>query len=282
MEWLQAILLGILQGISEPLPISSSAHLLVVPWLLGWPEQAADLKLTFDLALHLGTTLALVTCFRREIFRILQAFLRPRRLPDDARQRRLGLLVVFGCIPAGLLGILFDDLIEKQFRAPLYTALPLGVFGLLLYWADHAGRKTRSVSEIRPLDALLIGSAQALALVPGVSRSGVTITAGLSLGFRREEAAAFSFLMMTPLTAGACLLKFKDAAARVRSGAWPDFWSHDFPLMAVGTLASFLAGVLCVRLFLRMLKRFPLDYFVIYRLALSVVIVAAAWLRVQP
>ncbi len=279
MDWLQSVWLGIVQGVTEPLPVSSSAHLLIVPWLLKWTEQAPDAKLTFDLALHLGTALALVLCFHKPLLKIARAFLAPGRCEDAGHHRRLGILIVVGCIPAGLAGVFGEDIVENVFRSPVLSALPMGLFAVVLYLADHLGKKTRTTVDMKMRDALLIGCAQALALVPGVSRSGITMTASLFRGLRREDAATFSFLMMLPLTLGACLLKARHVLGKVSAGAWPGFWDHDFPLMALGAAVSFLVCALSITFLLRFLKKHSMDVFVVYRLIAALAVLGVYWWR---
>lgn len=278
IQFLQTVFLGIVQGLTEPLPVSSSAHLLIVPWLFGWAEADPQMKLTFDLALHLGTTLALLLFFGRDIRRILVAFLPGQTKPEAPALRRLGLSVALGCVPAGAAVLLFRRWVE-DLRNPVTTVLPLILFGLLLLLADRRSQGERAAEDVTWLDALIIGAMQALALIPGASRSGVTITGGLFRGLRRDEAARFSFLMMTPLMVGASLLKGREVFKELRGGAWPDFWRHDLWLLAVGVFVSFLVGYLCIRFFLRFLQKFPLDGFVFYRIALAALVAMVAFLR---
>lgn len=275
MEWLTTIILAVVQGVTEPLPVSSSAHLIILPWMLGWAEPSADLKLTFDLALHLGTTLALVAYFWKDIAQVLAAFFPGKRFSEKAEGRRLGFAVLAGCVPAGAAALLFEKQIETFLRTPAVAVAPLVVFGALLYYADHRRAGARPMGAMTVRDALVIGLFQSLALVPGVSRSGVTITGGLLRGFRRDEAARFSFLMITPLVAGAALLKARDVFVKYsRSSQWDHFAGHDLPLMALGMAVSFVVGLLCIGFLIRFLKRFPLDVFVWYRLALAGAVLA--------
>src|SRR6266508_2356242 len=201
MDSLQAIILGIVQGLTEFLPISSSAHLVLVPWLLGWPPHS----LAFDAALHLGTLLALLLYFWRQWLGIGRALLAGLG-SADARQDPnyiLGWLLILGSLPAAVTGLVAEKAIESALRQPQPIAMLLIVFGLLLLAAERLGPRQRSISDMTLADALLIGLAQALALAPGVSRSGVTMTAGLLLGLDRTAAARFSFLMSMPLVLAA-------------------------------------------------------------------------------
>lgn len=266
MNLLHALILGALQGVTEVLPISSSAHLILVPWFLGWPESG----LTFDVALHLGTFLALTVYFRREIvemgFSTVDALVH-RSL--DTPARRLPFLVVASAVPAALVGKLFETQFEELFRSrPLVIGLFLILFGLLLGLADQLGRKRRSMSEITVLGALVIGLFQCLALIPGVSRSGITITAGLMLGFTREGAARFSFLMSLPIVAGAALLKlFSLFQQGIPAG-------EELPL-AIGIVVSAITGYISVAFLLRFVQKRSIAPFVWYRLVVGGGVVTA-------
>ena len=212
-ETLQAALLGLVQGLTEFLPISSSGHLLVVPWLLGWTSPLLN-SLTFDVALHLGTLGAVIVYFRREWWALAPRFdgtAAPQRTAEIAAQRRLAWLLVLGSVPAGLAGLLADEVVETLFRHPIVVAAMLVVVGVLMWVAElHyvPGERTRSsLTALTLRDAVVVGMAQATALIPGVSRSGITIVAGLTTGLSRETAARFSFLLGAPVIAGAGLLK---------------------------------------------------------------------------
>jgi undecaprenyl-diphosphatase len=256
MNLLHAAILGALQGFAEVLPISSSAHLILVPWLLKWPPSG----LTFDVALHLGTFLALAAYFWRDIIELVVSFfdaLTSRRLNTPAR--RLPFLIVAATVPAAVIGKLFEDQVEAVFRSnPLLISLFLLVFGLILGLADYLGRKRLVLDEIKPASAMIIGLLQCLALIPGVSRSGITITAGLLLGFTRDSAARFSFLMSLPIVAGAALLKTVHLI------------KHGIPVgeglpMLVGITFSAITGYISVALLLRLVQKQSLSPFVWYR-----------------
>jgi undecaprenyl-diphosphatase len=257
MNLFHAAVLGALQGFAEVLPISSSAHLILVPWLLKWPESG----LTFDVALHLGTFLALSLYFWRDIIEMSVSFfdaVTKRRLNTPAR--RLPFLIIAATVPAAVAGKLFEHQVEAVFRSnPLLIALFLAVFGLVLGFADYLGRKRRVLDEFTPASALTIGLFQCLALIPGVSRSGITITAGLMLGFTRDSAARFSFLMSLPIVAGAALLKtlhlFKHG---IPAGEW-------LPML-VGIGFSAVTGYISVALLLRLVQKQSLSPFVWYRI----------------
>ncbi len=260
MNLIHAAVLGALQGFTEVLPVSSSAHLILVPWLLNWPESG----LTFDVALHLGTFLALSLYFRRDIIDMVVSFfdvLASRRLNTPAR--RLPFLIIAATVPAAVVGKLFEDPIEAIFRSnPLLISSILVVFGLILGLADYLGRKRLALDEIKPAGALTIGLLQCLALIPGVSRSGITITAALMLGFTRESAARFSFLISLPIVAGAALLKTVD------------LFKHGIPAgeglpMLVGIIFSAVSGYISVAFLLRFVQKQSLAPFVWYRVVVG-------------
>jgi undecaprenyl-diphosphatase len=266
MNLLHAVVLGALQGCTEVLPISSSAHLILIPRLCGWPESG----LTFDVALHLGTFLALALYFRHDIIELagsLFATSASRSLPPPAR--RLPLLIIAATIPAAVVGKLYEHPIEELFRSrPLLIAASLVLFGLLLGMADRLGRKGRGMGEITAGRAMIIGLFQCLALVPGVSRSGITITAGLMLGFTRETAARFSFLLSLPIVAGAALLK---GIHLVRHG----IPAGEAMPMLVGIGVSAVTGYISVALLLRLVQQRSVAPFVWYRVAAGGALIVA-------
>ncbi len=285
MPILHAIVLGIVQGLSEFLPISSSGHLLVVPWLLNWHDFAnADIEKTFDVALHLGTLVGAVAYFWGDILTLVKAAFR-KPVPvttggtldadhlDPEADRRLAWLIVLASIPAAVTGALFDSAITEHLGQFWLIGTMLAVFGLVLLWADRlAGH--RGVGEWTRRDALLMGLGQALALQPGVSRSGVTITVGRKLGFSRDAAARLSFLMALPITAGAVAYKgLKLAHNGFPSGfAGPFFW---------GIAASAVTGYLAVWGLLRLIRTRSFAPFVVYRVVAgaAIVLVFATGLR---
>lgn len=256
MNLLHAAVLGALQGFTEVLPISSSAHLILVPWLFGWPESG----LTFDVALHLGTFLALAAYFWRDIIELIVSFfdaVANRSL--NTPSRRLPFLIIAATIPAAIVGKLFEHQVEAIFRSnPLMMASFLVVFGLFLGVVDLFGRKRLVLDEIGPTSAMVVGLLQCLALIPGVSRSGITITAGLLLGFTRESAARFSFLLSLPIVAGAALLK---TVHLIRHG----IPVGDGMPMLVGIVFSAVTGYISVALLLRLVQKRSLAPFVWYR-----------------
>ena len=205
MNLFHAVVLGALQGFTEVLPISSSAHLILVPWLFKWPESG----LTFDVALHLGTFIALAAYFRRDIRELAGSFLAALATRSlDTPAKRLPFLIIAATVPAAVVGKLFEHSVEEFLRSkPLVIVAAMILFGLILGVIDWVGRKQQGLVDMKPGSAMVIGLYQCLALIPGVSRSGITITAGLMLGFTREASARFSFLLSLPIVAGAALLK---------------------------------------------------------------------------
>jgi len=265
MNLLHAAVLGAVQGFTEVLPISSSAHLILIPWLLKWPESG----LTFDVALHLGTFFALSLYFWREIIELVISFfeaLATRSLNTQAK--RLPFLILAATVPAAVVGKLFEQQMEEMFRSnPLLIASFLIAFGLILGAADWVGRKRRLLNEVGPASAITIGLFQCLALIPGVSRSGITITAGLMLGFTRESAARFSFLISLPIVAGAALLKSLHLI------------KHGIPAgegtpMLVGIAVSAVTGYISVAFLLRFVQKRSIAPFVWYRLLAGGAVIA--------
>lgn len=261
MDWLQILVLALVQGITEFLPISSSAHLILVPLLTGWQDQG----LAFDVALHVGSLLAVMIYFRHDIQLMSRSWtqsLVTRRLDADSR---LAWAVILGTIPVGLAGLAFDGIIEDTLRSPFYMAAGLIVFGLALGWADWKHRGQRDERQLTWKDVLFIGIAQAIALFPGTSRSGITITAALLLGLSRDAAARFSFLLSIPVIIIACGLK---TAELINSTADTD-WSA----MLAGIFISGISAYLCIHYFLGFIKRIGMQPFVIYRIALGLMLI---------
>ena len=260
----QAIILGIVQGLAEFLPISSSAYLILVPWVLGWDDPG----LAFDVALHWGTLFAVLFVFWRDWIRLIGAGLRSlgdRRFLETS-DRRLFWSLVVASIPGAIVGKLLGDKAEDTLRSPLLIAVTMSVMGVLLWWADKAGRKDKLAEQMTPGHALGIGVAQAFALIPGVSRSGSTITLGLALGYSRDAIARFSFLMSTPIIFGAGLLKFPKMLREMHSGASPLGWDG----LAAGCIASAIVGALVIRWLLAYLRTRTFAVFAVYRLLVSV------------
>lgn len=271
MNLLEAVVLGILQGLGEFLPISSSAHLLIAPWLFGWQEGTPQEKLVFDVALHLGTTVAVIGYFRRDLWRLFRALFRPANPhPEDSR---MAWMILLACVPGAAAGALFEELIEQSIRSRIaLIAVLLMLMGVVLYLADRFGRRERPVDSLRTFEGFLIGCAQALALIPGVSRSGATITAGLLLGLTREAAARFSFLLSAPITLGATLWTFRHLMKSPPAG-------EQLQVMAAGVLTSGIVGYLSIAFLLRYLRTHSVNLFLWYRLALGLLVLAVWWVR---
>lgn len=270
MPILHAIVLGIVQGLSEFLPISSSGHLLIVPWLFGWDDFAGDesLKKAFDVALHVGTLAGVLAYFRRDIVRlVVDGFTRPR-----SREGRFAWYIAASTVPAAITGALFSDFIEEELGQIPLIAVMLIVFGLVLLWADRAGG-TRPVDEVRFRDVFAMGIGQALALQPGVSRSGATMTVGRFAGLTRDAAARIAFLMSVPITGGAVVYKAFDVAG---DGGIPDGFVAPF---VWGIVAAGLTGWLAVWGTLRLVRTRTFAPFVGYRVVVGLLVLAVYAVR---
>lgn len=273
-QLIAALVMGIVQGLTEFLPISSSGHHILVPQLLGWDDPFIE-SLAFSVMLHLGTLGALLVYFRADWLRLVPAgiaALRDRSLRGDP-DRRLAWLIVVSMIPAVVAGLLLDDLAETAFREARLVAITLVVGAAILWLADRWGAREREIGTLTFRTAFAIGVAQALALVPGISRSGISISAGLFAGLTREAAARFSFLMATPIIAGAGAWETRKLLAGESTVA------VSLDALAVGMVASFASGLVAIAFLLRFLRTQPVTVFVVYRLLLSVVVVAW-WLSV--
>jgi undecaprenyl-diphosphatase len=247
--------LGILQGLTEFLPVSSSAHLAIVPWLFGWKDQG----LAFDVALHLGTLLALLIYYGKDWIAMLSSVVKGGR-----EERRLLLFLIVASIPGAIFGLLFEKQAETIFRSPLLIACTMTALGLLLSIADRSKKLRRTFNDITLGDAFLIGLSQAFAIIPGVSRSGVTITTALALKVRREDAANFSFLMATPIIAGAGLIKAHELVSNGLDSA-----------LAAGFIASAVFGLLAISMLINYVRRRSYQPFVWYRIAFAIIVVIA-------
>lgn len=268
----QALVMGIVQGLTEFLPVSSSAHLLLVPFLFGWDDPFID-SLAFGVMLHLGTLAALLLYYGRDWLRIVPAgfaVIRDRSFRDDP-DRRLAWLILAATIPAALAGAAFSSVIETSFRQVGLVALMLVVGGVILWIADRWGGTSRRLTDLTFPIATGIGVAQVLSLVPGISRSGISISAGRLAGLDRASAARFSFLMATPVTAGAVLFEGRrlltgEAGVTIAMG----------PLL-VGLVASFVSGLIAIRVLMAYVRTRSLTIFVVYRFALAAVVLVV-WL----
>ena len=257
----QAIILGILQGLAEFLPVSSSAHLALTPWILGWESPG----LAFDVALHVGTLAAVLWFFRAQWAALARAawrILTTRRITTEEERRVL--FLVIATIPGGIGGLLLADYAETVFRTPSLIAATLIVMGVILWAVDRFTPQVRPLGEMRWTHALVFGLAQVLALVPGVSRSGSTMTAGRAMGFHRESAAVFAFLMSMPITAAAAVYEVPKAVGEGGLGA---------PIVA-GVIASALSGWLAISVLLRYVTRHGFGVFAAYRIALGLAVLA--------
>lgn len=271
LEFLQAIFLGIIQGLTEFLPVSSSGHLLLAQYFLGL--DPGRFGLSFDVALHLGTLLAVISFFWRDLVRMALAVLHlPGAGANPGPDRRLGYLVIASAVPAAMLGLFFEDFFSRTVRSPWVVAFNLVVVGVLFIIAEAVGRKSEPASKLSFTGAIAIGFAQAAALVPGVSRSGATITLSLFFGLRREEAARFSFLMSVPIIGGAGMLEL----GKVVSAGMD---AQEIALFAVGFVASALVGYLAIKFFLSFVAHFSLRPFAYYRFALAAVVAVALILQ---
>lgn len=256
----QAIILGIVQGLTEFLPVSSSAHLILVPWLFKWQE---DPGLAFDVVLHLGTLLALLMFYWREWLDMVLSLANGNR-----DQRRLLFMLIAASVPGAIIGVLLEKQAELTFRSPLLIACTMSTLGVLLWAADAFGSKKRKLGEITLLDAILIGLSQAFAIIPGVSRSGATITTARMLGIERADAANFSFLMATPIIAGAGLLEVRKF-----------FHSGLTPQLGWGFTASAVFGLIAIAGLLSYVRTHTYRPFAIYRIALAILVVVVALAR---
>jgi undecaprenyl-diphosphatase len=255
------VVYGIVQGLAEFLPISSSAHLTLMPWLFHWEDPG----LAFDVALHWGTLAAVLAVFWKDWIRLIRAGLLRQGSPGDVQ---LFWALVVSAVPGAIIGKLLDKWAEENLRAPMLIALTLGLMGVILWIADRVGRKNRDLDQMTLGRAVVLGLAQAAALIPGVSRSGSTITVGLLQGFDREPIARFSFLMSTPIIFGAGLVKLPKMLHEMHSGTSIVSWGS----LAAGFLAAAIVGTLVIRWMLDWLRHRSYAVFAGYRVALAIVV----------
>ncbi len=260
IDFHQAFWLALVQGFTEFLPISSSGHLVLLPHLLGWPDQG----LAFDVAVHVGTLLAVLAYFHRDIGRILGDWIRSLGGGPVTPYSRLAWAIACATVMVGIAGVLLESVVNQWLRAPVPVAVATIGFGLLLGWADIAGSRRRELEDIGWRDVLAIGAAQVLALIPGTSRSGITITTGLAMGLTREAAARFSFLMAIPVIALAGVWQ----AGHLMESREPISWG----VMLFGTVVSGAVAFACIHWFLGFLRRFSMMPFVIYRVILGIIL----------
>ncbi|MBF0542197.1 MAG: undecaprenyl-diphosphate phosphatase [Nitrospirae bacterium] len=257
LEIIKAIILGLTQGLTEFIPISSTAHLILIPWIFGWNGDVNTMS--FDIALHAGTLLALLACFYKEWIDLL------------LKKRNMLLLLIVATIPAAIVGALLDHYVERTLRSPLIISISLVVIGIVMYISEKRFKTSRSFDEITLKDAVIIGISQALAIIPGVSRSGITISSGLTRGINRGDSARFSFLLSTPIVAGAVLLH----GVSILKG----HHEIDIRLFSSGVIASFVSGIISIKFLLQFFKKHSMMVFVYYRIVLAVIIVAGLWVK---
>ncbi len=261
MDIIQILVLALVQGLTEFLPISSSAHLILVPLITGWQDQG----LAFDVAVHVGTLTAVVAYFRKEIGTMFLAWVASLK-GKHSEDSRLAWGVLIGTIPVGIAGLLFKDYIAGNLRTELVIAITTILFGLLLWYADWSGKRNRDEHSLSWKDIIIIGCAQAVALIPGTSRSGITITAGLMLGLTAQAAARFSFLLSIPVIVLAGGMETLDYLEVANAGDVND--------LVYGALISAFSAYLCIHYFLKLLEKINMTPFVIYRLLLGVVLLS--------
>ncbi|MFW7378106.1 MAG: undecaprenyl-diphosphate phosphatase [Oligoflexus sp.] len=265
MELVQIIVLALVQGLTEFLPVSSSAHLILVPVFSNWSDQG----LAFDIAIHVGTLLAVILYFNREIIGMAQDWVQSIFIRRSTENSRLAWAILLGTIPVGIAGLTFKSFIESEMRSPLIMSAGMIGFGILLGWADWKKKGYRTIQEINWKDILIIGCAQALALFPGTSRSGITITAALMLGLNRESSARFSFLLSIPVILLAGGLEVFSLAR----SEFPVAWSE----LAIGTVAAAISAYVCIYYFMAIINRIGMMPFVIYRFVLGMLILFLFW-----
>jgi undecaprenyl-diphosphatase len=279
MSIFQAIVLAVVQGLTEFLPISSSAHLALIPWFAGWDNPG----LAFEVALHAGTLVAVVLYFFRDLYELVLAGFGIRASAamsndDFAWKRRVFWFLVVATIPGAIAGLLLEKIIDERLTQPVPIAIALIVVGIVMWWVDRTASLKRKSSEINLGDSIVIGTAQALALFPGVSRSGSTIVAGLWRGLTREAAARFSFLLATPIIAGAALKELPKVIHMHRDGTL----NMPVSTLLIAIAVSGLVGYAVIALFLRYLQTRTLKVFVVYRVALGILILLFVFLHLGP
>ena len=262
MDFIQILILAVVQGLTEFLPVSSSAHLILVPVLTGWEDQG----LAFDVAVHVGTLSAVVVYFRKELLKMTVSWLASVSGKGFDQDAKLAWAVLFATIPVGLCGLLFQSFISENLRTPYVLASSTLVFAIFLWWADKTGGRQRDEYSINWKDVLFIGVAQALALIPGTSRSGATMTAALMMGLSRQAAARFSFLMSIPVIVLAGGLETKEYLEHATI--------DDMQPLMLGALLSAVSAYFCIHYFLKLLERIGMLPFVVYRLVLAIFLFA--------
>ncbi len=263
MTWIQTVILAIVQGLTEFLPVSSSGHLVLVPTLFGWKDQG----LTFDVAVHFGSLLAVAVYFRNDLRALISGGARLLGGKADSPESRMAMYLVIGTVPAAVAGLLLVDWIEANLRDPLVVVYTLAGYGVLMVLADRFGRRQRVIASVGMKDAVIIGISQALALVPGTSRSGITITAAMILGFQRQDAARFSFLLSAPVILLATGYEVSLLITEGTQIAWEQ--------LAIGASISAVVAYLSIDFFMRFVNFIGLLPFTLYRLGLAGVVLYA-------
>jgi len=260
MNIIESIILGIVQGLTEFLPISSSAHLLIFPKIMGWHEP----PFVFDTSLHLGTLISLLVYFRNDILNLLKSFFKGIKYKsfENNKEGKLALYILFGTIPAGLFGLFFEKIIEQKLHNPKVIVFTLFFLGILLLISDSYSKKDRNFDNLTFKDIIIIGFAQAMALIPGTSRSGITMTSALFLNLNRETSARISFLLGIPITAAAALYKLKDLFEI-------NLDINTINYFSLGVISSAITGFICIKYLLKFLKSNSFTIFAIYRIILS-------------
>lgn len=269
MNYIQAVVLGLVQGWGEFLPLSSSGHLIAIPWLFGWQEHS----LSFDVMLHAGTLFAVAVYFWKEWLVLLkEGFLSiiERKLSGPP-ERRLFWYIVIASVPGAVIGKLLEEKAEEAFRAPLLVGAAMGGFAVIFYLIDRFSKRRRNLQSLDMVDSIAIGVSQAIAIIPGVSRSGATIACGLGMGLNRESATKFSFLLSAPIILGATVLKLGDITEMaVTGGIAPHL---------VGFLVSAVTGFLAIRYLLDYVKKHTFNIFIVYRIAFSLMVFSVFFMR---
>lgn len=261
MNIIQALILGIIQGLTELLPISSSAHLAIIPWMLGW-TNSVDFNISFeafDVALHFGTFLAIVIFFFKDWLNLIKGGYKLAIKKEKSIEGKMFWYIVAATIPGGIIGFVLDKFVGDRLETPIIIAIALIVMGIILYIADKNSKSKVTYENMTFKQTFLIGLSQCLAFIPGVSRSGITMTIGRIIGIERESAAKYSFLLSTPIVFAATILKFKDFVFSI-----PFF---------VGVIASFLVGIFVIKFLLEYLKKGNFKLFAIYRIILGIIII---------
>lgn len=269
MNYLQSIVLGVVQGLGEFLPISSSGHLILIPWLFGWEEHS----LSFDVMLHAGTLFSVVVYFWKEWLTLLkEGFLSIKeRKMSGPPERRVFWYIVIASVPGAIIGKLLEEKAEEAFRAPLLVASALGVFAIIFYLIDRFSGRKRNLQSLGLVDSLAVGISQAAAIIPGVSRSGATIACGLGMGLDRESSAKFSFLLSAPIIFGATILKLGDIAKMAGADGGPS--------LLLGFFASAVTGFMAIRYLLSYVKKHTFNIFIVYRILFSLTIFSIFFMR---